>query len=80
MLPFQKQANSFARKTTNPAQHRQQRHTPICGIFFGGKFAKLLRKRKEGRRSRRRLKSSEIVFFFNLQKIAQKKETKILLN
>jgi hypothetical protein len=53
MLPFQKQANSFARKTTNPAQHRQQRHTPIFGgIFFGGKFAKSLRKRKEGRKKK----------------------------
>jgi hypothetical protein len=76
MLPFQKQANSFARKTTNPAQHRQQRHTPICGIFFGGKFAKLLRKRKEGRRSRRRLKSSEIVFFLICRKLPKKRKPK----
>jgi hypothetical protein len=31
---FQKQANSFARKTANRAQDRQQRHTPIFGGFF----------------------------------------------
>jgi hypothetical protein len=40
-VPFQKQPNSFACKTANRAQDRQQRYTPIfAGFFLGGKFAK----------------------------------------
>jgi hypothetical protein len=45
-FPFQKQ---FARKTANPAQDRQQRHTPIFGGFFSAENSRNRcgRRRKE---------------------------------